>query len=525
MTTDVRVPAMSLALIAALGAAPEARGASHPPPQERTWIAHDVRFASGETLPGVRLHYRTLGSAVRDAQGVVRNAVLILHGTGGSGAQFLQPQFAEELFGPGQLLDAARYYIVLPDGIGHGDSSKPSDGLRMRFPRYAYADMVALQHRLLTEGLGVNHLRLVMGTSMGGMHTWVWGYTYPDFMDGLVPLASVPTAIVGRNRIWRKMLMDSIRDDPSWNEGNYAEPPRLGLRNAQRLLLLMGAAPLQWQTNASTRESADTFLKEQIERRVPTADADDMLYQFDASREYDPSPHLERITAPVLAINSADDQINPPDLGLMERLMPRVRNGRYVLIPTSDRTRGHGTHTWAAVWKEHLARFLGSADEPMRVSAVSSAAKEVEEAERKLVAAISARDLETYDTLVADDYVVLRPTGNQTKAQVMADYRASALEYRGLGIRDVEVRVYGETAVLSAWTEGTRVEKGRETPNRVRYLRVWHRREGVWRAVLQMSVLAGITPGERAYSTSGSRIPLTSSQTPRPTSKTKIGAK
>jgi ketosteroid isomerase-like protein len=220
---------------------------------------------------------------------------------------------------------------------------------------------------------------------------------------------------------------------------------------------------------------------------VPTADADDMLYQFDASRDYDPSPHLERITAPVLAINSADDLINPPELGLMEALMPRVRNGRYVLIPTSDRTRGHGTHTWAAVWKEHLAWFLESPEQATRVSAVASAAKEVEEAERRLIAAISARDLEAYDRLVADDYVVLRAAGNQTKAQVMADYRAAALEYRGLGIKDVEVRVYGDTAVLSAWTEGTRVEKGRETPNRVRYLRVWHRRAGTWWAVLQMA--------------------------------------
>jgi homoserine O-acetyltransferase len=474
-------------LAAMLGTGHEARAASYPPPQEGTWVAKDVRFASGETMPEVRLHYRTLGSPQRDASGLVRNAVLILHGTGGSGAQFLQPQFADELFGPGQLLDASRTYIVLPDGIGHGQSAKPSDGLRMKFPRYGYADMVALQHRLLTEGLGVNHLRLVMGTSMGGMHTWMWGYTYPGFMDALVPLASVPTAIVGRNRIWRKMLMDSIRDDPAWNEGNYAEPPRVGLRAAQRLQLLMGAAPLQWQKNAATRESADAFAKEQVDRRVSMADANDILYQFDASREYDPSPHLEEIVAPVLAINSADDQINPPDLGLMERLMPRVKHGTYVLVPTSDRTRGHGTHTWAAVWKEHLARFLDSAGPPMRVSAVASAAREVEEAERKLIAAISDRDLDAYDKLVADDYVVLRPTGNQTKAQVMADYRASALEYRGLAIRDVEVRVFGETAVLSAWTEGTRVEKGRETPNRVRYLRVWHRRDGVWRAVLQMS--------------------------------------
>jgi homoserine O-acetyltransferase/O-succinyltransferase len=354
------VTKISLALLpAVLAAAPTAR-AAYPPPQEGTFIARQVRFTSGEVLPEVRLHYRTLGAPVRDGAGVVRNAVLILHGTGGSGAQFLQPQFAEQLFGPGQLLDATRHFVILPDAIGHGGSSKPSDGLRLRFPRYTYDDMVTLQHRLLTEGLGVAHLRLLMGTSMGGMHAWVWGERYPDFMDGLVPLASVPTAIVGRNRIWRKALMDGIRDDPAWRGGDYMEPPRVGLRSAVRLLILMGAAPLHWQKQSATREAADAFLQEQVERRLPALDANDMLYQFDSSRDYDPSALLERITAPVLAINSADDQINPPELGLMEALMPRVRRGRYVLIPTSERTRGHGTHTWAELWRSPLAEFLES---------------------------------------------------------------------------------------------------------------------------------------------------------------------
>jgi homoserine O-acetyltransferase len=335
-----------------------------PEPKDATWSARDVRFASGETLAEVRLHYRTLGAPARDDAGSVRNAVLILHGTGGSGAQFLQPQFADEAFGPGQPLDVSKHYVILPDAIGHGLSSKPSDGLRSRFPRYTYADMVALQHRLLTEGLGVDHLRLVVGTSMGGMHAWMWGYTHPRFMDGLVPLASVPTAIVGRNRVWRKMLMDSIRDDPEWRGGDYVEQPRRGLRAALRLLVLMGSAPRHWQELAPTRGAADAFLDEQIERRLAAADANDMLYQFDASREYDPAPHLEAVEVPVLAINSADDQINPPELGLMEALMPRVRLGTYVLIPTSARTRGHGTHTWAAVWGEHLTRFLRSLPAP-----------------------------------------------------------------------------------------------------------------------------------------------------------------
>jgi homoserine O-acetyltransferase len=334
--------------------------AAAPTPHEGDWIARDVRFASGETLAEVRLHYRTLGAPVRDAAGVVRNAVLFLHGTGGSGAQFLQPQFADELFGPGQLLDITRYYIVLPDNIGHGRSSKPSDGRRMAFPRYGYDDMVTLQHRLLTEGLGVQHLRLVMGTSMGGMHTWMWGYQHPEFADALVPLASVPTAIVGRNRVWRKMLMDSIREDPAWKGGAYEEQPRIGLSAAIRLSAVMGAAPLQWHALAPTREQADEFAATQVRTRLQTADANDMLYQFDASRDYDPSPHLERIVAPVLAINSADDQINPPELELMERLMPRVKRGRAVLIPISGKTRGHGTHTWAALYRDELRAFLAN---------------------------------------------------------------------------------------------------------------------------------------------------------------------
>jgi len=312
------------------------------------------------------------------------------------------------------------------------------------------------------------------------MQTWVWGYTHPEFMDGLVPLAAVPTAIVGRNRIWRKMLIDAIRDDPAWRAGDYQGEPRVGLRSALRLLVLMGAVPLQWQKLAPTRDVADAFLEEQLERRLPTVDANDLLYQFDASRDYDPSPHLERIEAPVLAINSADDQINPPELGLMEALMPRVRRRSYVLLPLSDRTRGHSTHTWAAVWREHLAAFLAGG----RVGA----AQEVEAKERELVAAIGSKDLPAYDRLVADDYVALRASGHQTKAQVVEGYRTGALAYRGLDIEDVEVRLFGEVAVLSARTTGTRIENGQESENRVRYLRIWARRDGSWRAVVQMAI-------------------------------------
>jgi homoserine O-acetyltransferase len=351
------IHALALSVAASLAASSHA---AEPAVREGDHVVRDFVFASGERLPEVRLHYRSLGAPVRDTQGVVRNAVLLLHGTGGTGAQFLQPQFAAEMFGPGQPLDAATHFVVMPDALGHGKSSKPSDGLRQKFPRYGYADMVGLQHRLLTESLGVSHLRVILGTSMGGMHAWMWGYTHPTFMDALVPLASAPTAIVGRNRVWRKALMDGIRDDPGFAGGEYEEPPREGLRAAVRLLVLMGAAPIQWQEDYPTREAADAFLEAQLERRLPTAEANDMLYQFDASRDYDPSTQLESIVAPVLAINSADDLINPPELGLMEALLPRMARCRYVLVPASGRTRGHGTHTWAALWKQELVSFLAA---------------------------------------------------------------------------------------------------------------------------------------------------------------------
>lgn len=287
--------------------------------------------------------------------------MLILHGTGGTGAQFLTENFAGVLFGPGQLLDAARWYLILPDGIGHGGSSKPSDGRRMKFPRYTFDDMVEAQHRLLVDGLKVDHLRLILGTSMGGMHAWVWGEKYPGFMDGLVPLASVPTQIAGRNRVLRKMIADDIRGDPEWRNGDYEREPR-GLTAAVQVLLFMVSSPLQWHKTAPTRDEADRFLEEQMKTRLATADANDMLYAFDASREYDPSAELAKIQAPVLAINSGDDVVNPPELGLMEKLILRVPNGRYVLIPTGPDTRGHGTHSWPVVWQKYLKEFLEGLD-------------------------------------------------------------------------------------------------------------------------------------------------------------------
>jgi homoserine O-acetyltransferase/O-succinyltransferase len=344
-------------LLTLVAASPSA-AADFPAPVEGEFVARDFRFSSGETLPALTLHYRTIGTPRRDASGVVRNAVLILHGTGGSGAGFLSPTFGGELFGSGQLLDATRYFIVLPDGIGHGKSSKPSDGLRARFPQYTYDDMVRAQHAMLVDGLRVTHLRLVLGTSMGAMHCWVWGEMYPDFVDGLVPLASAPTAIAGRNRVMRKMIVDSITRDPAWQNGDYAEPPRQGLAGAVNLLLMMTSSPLQWHKSGPTRDAADAWYEAQIKSRVASTDANDMLYQFNASRDYDPSPNLEKITAPLLAINSADDIVNPPELGLMEKLMPRVKRGRYVLIATSDETRGHGTHSLPKIWGKHLAEFM-----------------------------------------------------------------------------------------------------------------------------------------------------------------------
>ncbi len=329
-----------------------------PSPTEGDVTIRDFRFGTGETLPELRLHYRTIGTPRRDASGVVRNAVLILHGTGGSGAGFLSRTFGGELFGAGQLLDATKYFIILPDGVGHGKSSKPSDGLKAKFPKYTYDDMVRAQHAMLTDGLNVNHVRLVLGTSMGAMHCWVWGEMYPDFVDGLVPLASVPTEIAGRNRVMRQMIMDSITRDPAWKNGDYTEQPRQGLIGAINLLMMMTSSPLQWQKTAPTRDAADTWYADQIKSRLATTDANDMLYQFNSSRAYNPAPQLEKITTALLAINSADDVVNPPELGLMEKLMPRVKRGRYILIPTSDQTRGHGTHSLPAVWGSYLKQFL-----------------------------------------------------------------------------------------------------------------------------------------------------------------------
>ena len=344
-------------LFLALGSLEAAAQSTYPSPVEADFVARNFRFASGETLADVKLHYRTIGTPRKGADGVVRNAVLILHGTGGSGRGFVTEGYAGRLFGKGQLLDAERYFIILPDNVGHGQSSKPSDGLRMKFPSYRYADIVKLQHLLVTEGLGLSHLRLVMGTSMGAMHTWIWGYMFPNFMDGLVPLASNPVEIAGRNRIWRKALVDAIVTDPEWNGGNYTTQPR-GMASAIGFLLMATSVPMQWQRQFPTAAAADKYLANQIASRMKTTDANDMIYYFRASEDYNPEPHLERIVKPLLAINSADDFVNPPELPMMQDLIKRVKQGRFVLIPISDQTRGHGTHSLPQIWGEEVGKFL-----------------------------------------------------------------------------------------------------------------------------------------------------------------------
>jgi homoserine O-acetyltransferase len=329
-------------------------------PQEGDFTLHDFHFKSGETLAEVRMHYYTLGKPAKDSNGHTTNGVLILHGTGGTGRQFLSPVFAGVLFGPGQLLDVSRYFVILPDNVGHGKSSKPSDGMHAHFPQYDYDDMVAAQHDLLEKGLGVDHLRLVLGTSMGCMHSWVWGETYPNFMDALMPLACLPIQIAGRNRVWRDMVIQGIRQDPDWKGGDYTTEPRAALQISADFLIIAGGAPLVMQKNLPTRDAADQFVDNAVKRSTTGLDANDFLYAVSSSRNYDPSSQLDKITVPVMFINSADDFINPPELGIAEREIKKVKNGRFILIPISEKTHGHGTHTDAAVWQEHLKELLDS---------------------------------------------------------------------------------------------------------------------------------------------------------------------
>jgi len=355
-----------LSMLIALAAQAAAQTAA---PPAKVWRTHeqdvilkDFRFRGGESLPEVRMHVTTLGSPHRNAAGEIDNAVMVLHGTGGDGKQFLRPQFADELYGPGQPLDINRYWIILPDNIGHGKSSKPSDGLRMRFPKYDYDDMVTAQHRMLTEGLGIRHMRLIMGTSMGCMMSFVWGETYPDFASALMPLACEPIEIAGLNRMWRQLVIDGIRKDPAWQSGNYSKEPEQGLRTAESILFIAGGAPLYLQKQYPTRQAAAAFVEQTVERALPSLDANDMIYQFDSSRNYNPWPNLERIKVPLTWINSADDFINPRNLAVPEEALKRMPTAHFRLIPESADTHGHGTHTWAKFWKADLSALLARSE-------------------------------------------------------------------------------------------------------------------------------------------------------------------
>jgi len=328
--------------------------ADYPAPKEGSWVVRDFRFHTGEVLPELRLHYTTVGAATGEP-------VLILHGTSGSGAIMLTPAFAGELFGPGQPLDASRYYIILPDAIGTGKSSKPSDGLRTSFPKYNYDDMVDAQYRLVSEHLGVRHLRLVLGISMGGMHTWICAQKYPDFMDVAVPMASLPIEMSSRNWMMRRLIIDSIRNDPEWMNGNYTNQPR-SQQFSTAFYLIAAVFGDQWLYKAApTREKADQFLNQLLISPSLRGDANDNLYQWESSRDYNPSPGLERTQAVLLAINSADDQTNPPELGVLDREIKRIKNGRVLLIPAGDQTAGHLTVAQARFWKKELGELLETA--------------------------------------------------------------------------------------------------------------------------------------------------------------------
>jgi homoserine O-acetyltransferase len=330
-----------------------ALAADYPAPKQGDWIARDFKFHGGETMPELRLHYTTVGEPTGQP-------VLVLHGSGGSAATMLTPGFAGELFGAGQPLDASKYYIIIPDSIGHGQSSKPSDGLKTAFPKYDYTDMVDAQYRLVEQGLGIKHLRLVIGNSMGGMHTWIWGVRYPQFMDALVPMASQPTEMAARNWMLRRLMLETIRNDPDYNGGNYTAPPRMMKYAVAAFGVASAGGTLGYQTLAPTAAKADRMVDERLALPV-TADANDFVYQWEASHDYDPSPGLERIEATVLAINAADDERNPPETGLTDAALKRVRNGKLYLIPASTETRGHLTTGNGRFYQQQLRELLATA--------------------------------------------------------------------------------------------------------------------------------------------------------------------
>jgi len=352
-----RPAAVALALLGSILFSGAAQAVTYPEPVHGDFVIRDFRFAGGEVLRELKLHYFTLGTPARDGGGRVTNAVLLLHGTSGKGTNFLTDGFAGELFGAGQPLDAGRFYIIVPDNLGHGKSAKPSDGLRAKFPRYGYADMVAAQRRLVTEGLGLQHLRLIVGTSMGGMHAWMWAVSEPDFMDAVLPMVCLPDQIAGRNRMERRLMVDAIRNDPEWNGGDYAKQPQ-GLVTALRMVVIGAGSVKRYYIEAPTQEATDSLLDRQVQQRLQGADANDFVYAWEASRDYDPGPGLERVRAAVTAVNFEDDERNPPSLGVMERAIKRVARGKYVLVPASERTRGHASFYDVGLWKVYLEELL-----------------------------------------------------------------------------------------------------------------------------------------------------------------------
>ena len=340
----------------------QAQPQTHWPTQSATYDIPNFKFGSGETLPTLRLHYLTLGTPHKNSQGHTDNAILLLHGTGGNATSLLNPAFSDVLFGPGQPFDITKFFLILPDDIGHGDSSKPSDGLHAKFPQYDYDDMVRSQKTMLEQGLHVDHLRLILGTSMGCMQSFVWGETYPTYMDALAPFACLPVPLAGRNRMWRYMAIKAIKDDPAWQGGEYKTEPAQGLTFANDLLLIAGGAPLQLQKNFPTRDSIEHYVDTSVARTVAASDANNLIFYVNASRNYNPAPNLSKIVAPVLWINSADDFINPPELGIAQKLDPHIPHAKFILLPITDATRGHGTHTVATIWKDYLIQFLAETE-------------------------------------------------------------------------------------------------------------------------------------------------------------------
>ncbi len=356
----LRAPCLTALVLMAASVTSSAADTDSLKPVESNFIIQDFKFASGETMHALRMHYATLGSPIRDKAGDITNAVLILHSTANVHQQFFADRFAGVLFGPGQPLDIRRYFIVLPDSIGHGGSSKPSDGLHAKFPNYDYNDMVSAQHALLQQGLGIKHLRLVMGTSMGCMHSWVWAEKYPQFVDAVMPLACLPAPVAGRNRMWRDIITDAIRQDPAWQDGEYKKQPADSMRTSVGIMLIAGSGALELQDLAPSSAAADDYLHHYVDHRGATLDANDLLYAIGASQDYDPSAQLGAITAKVLFINYADDFINPPELGIAEEAMKRVKDGTFVLVPISNATHGHLTHTYAHFYGDRLRELLAA---------------------------------------------------------------------------------------------------------------------------------------------------------------------